>query len=241
LAFFVLNGDLTSQYITTTHVFSSDTHFSAIEQKNRLQIFDTNLAIVGLSTQWGIKYHTLWFQATTSNDQLTFTSFSSESKLMGPYDVASNTGNVDLREIIGGKYVAYLDGSNNRLRAFRACGGNEYYDSGTCKQCASGQFTLEIEETSCRSCDSDSFSTWACGGGSPYITSNPDNTESSISSTTYTPPAPVVPTIPTVVQHPDIISNLASLKGEMDFWDGVFSAGTAFVLFNLAVHYFKDG
>lgn len=38
----------------------------------------------------------------------------------------------------------------------------------------------------------------------------------------------------------NIIDTLGSLKGEMDVWDGVFSAGSTFLLFNMAVHYFKN-
>jgi|TARA_B110000977_G_scaffold184357_1_gene247955 hypothetical protein len=34
---------------------------------------------------------------------------------------------------------------------------------------------------------------------------------------------------------------ISSLKGEMDAWDGIFSIGATFVMFNLAVHYFKNG
>jgi hypothetical protein len=37
----------------------------------------------------------------------------------------------------------------------------------------------------------------------------------------------------------NLIETLGSLKGEMDMWDGVFGMGTTFVMFNLAVHYFK--
>jgi len=158
---------------------------------------------------------------------------------MGPYDLATGTGNVDLREIIGGKYVAYLDASGNRLRTFRACGATEYYDAGTCKQCTSGQFSVGMEDTSCQSCGTDTFSNWACASGSPYVTSNAGNTDQSLAATAYTPPA-VVPGTPATVSF-DIIKNLGSLKGEMDLWDGVFAAGTTFVLFNLAVQYFRAG
>jgi len=38
----------------------------------------------------------------------------------------------------------------------------------------------------------------------------------------------------------NIIETLGSLKGEMDVWDGVFTLGSTFVMFNLAVHYFKN-
>jgi len=117
---------------------------------------------------------------------------------MGPYDVATSAGNVELREIIGGKYVAYLDASANSLRTFRACGATEYYDAGSCKQCSSGQFSAGIEDSSCQSCTSDSFSTWACSSGTPYVTANAGNTEQSLAAITYTPPAPVVPATPVV-------------------------------------------
>ena len=38
----------------------------------------------------------------------------------------------------------------------------------------------------------------------------------------------------------NIIETLGSLKGEMDVWDGIFTLGSTFVMFNLAVHYFKN-
>lgn len=38
----------------------------------------------------------------------------------------------------------------------------------------------------------------------------------------------------------NLIDELGSLRGEMNMWDGVFTAGTTFLLFNMAVHYFKN-
>lgn len=38
----------------------------------------------------------------------------------------------------------------------------------------------------------------------------------------------------------NIIDTLGTLKGEMDVWDGLFSMGSTFIMFNLAVHYFKN-
>ena len=157
---------------------------------------------------------------------------------MGPYDVATGTGTVELREIIGGKYVAYLDAPGNRLRTFRACGATEYYDAGTCKQCGSGTFSLGIEDASCQSCAADTFSAWACASGTPYVQAG--TTEHSLAPTPYSPSAVVPPATPAPA-IPNFISDLGSLKGEMDLWDGVFAAGSTFVLFNLAVQYFRAG
>lgn len=160
---------------------------------------------------------------------------------MGPYDVATGSGNVDLREIIGGKFVAYLDAAQNRLRTWRACGATEYYDAGTCKQCDSGKFSVGIEDASCQSCSTDSLSTWACGSSSsPYVTANGGSTEHSLVPTAYTPPAPAVTpaVIPTRI---NFIQELGSLTGEMNLWDGVLAAGSTFVLFNLAVQYVRAG
>jgi hypothetical protein len=171
---------------------------------------------------------------------MTFTDFAAESKLTGPYDVATSTGNVELREILGGNYLAYLDAAGNRLRTFRACGATEYYDSGTCNQCASGEFSLEIEQAACQPCGADAFSTWACAGGAPYAGMS-GSTGLSLAATTYTPAAAPVVVVPVTAEPLSLLEQLGSLSGEMDLWDGVFAAGTTFVMFNLAVHVFGAG